>query len=100
MHSECALPSELPEHKSVCLLCKQNHHQPPVTHQHTVEAPAGHMDVVETPVQTDVLTREQTDTSEVSSGQRGQSKIDQVEKIANTQTPMELGKKSLMYLCN
>ncbi len=101
MHSECALPGELPEAKCICLLCKEDQQQP-VTQPHTAEIQTreaseeteGHADLVETTIQTDadMVTEEHTDLSEVTPGQRGTSEMGQAEDSTDKETPMDLGK--------
>lgn len=99
MHSECALPGELPEAKCICLLCKE---QQPVTQQYTAgiqtreasEETEGQVDLIEMTIQTDadLVTEEHTDLSEVTPGQRCTSEMGQAEATANKETPMDLGK--------
>ncbi|KAI3357429.1 hypothetical protein L3Q82_015860, partial [Scortum barcoo] len=102
VHSECALPGELPEAKCICLLCKEDQQQP-VTQLHTAEIQIreaseeteGHMDLVETTIQTDAdMTEEHTDLAEVTPGQRGTPEMGQAEVTTNVETPMELGVES------
>ena len=103
MHSECALPGELPEAKCICLLCKEDHHQlQPATHAYTAETQTreasedteGHVHLVEMTIQTDadMMTEEQKDLSEVTSRQKGTSVMGQAEATVDKETPMELGK--------
>lgn len=99
MHSECALPGELPEAKCICLLCKE---QQPVTQLYTAgiqtreasEETEGQVDLIEMTIRTDadLVTEEHTDLSEVTPGQRCTSKMGQTEATANKETPMDLGK--------
>lgn len=100
VHSECALPGELPEAKCICLLCKENQQQQPATQTYTAEIQTreaseeteGHL--VEMTIQTDAdtMTEEQTDLSEVTPRQRGTSVTVQDEATVDKETPMELGK--------
>lgn len=103
MHSECALPRELPEAKCICLLCKEDQQQP-VTQPHTIEIQTreaseeteGHANLVEMTIQTDadMVTEAQTDLSEMAPGQRGTSLMGQAE--AMPETHMDLGKSNTM----
>lgn len=104
MHSECALPGELPEAKCICLLCKEDQQQPvtqpPTAEIQTREASEeteGHVDLVETTIQTDadMVTEEHTDLSEVTPGQRGTLEMGQAEATTDKETPMDLGKSEL-----
>ncbi|KAM9855227.1 histone-lysine N-methyltransferase 2D [Aulostomus maculatus] len=98
VHSECALAGELPEAKSICLLCKDHHQEEqPVTQACTVEIQTseaseeteGQVHLVEMTIQTDVeMIEEQTDLSEVTSQQRGSSEMDPAE--VDKELPMEL----------
>lgn len=97
MHSECALPGELPEAKCICLLCKEDT-QPYTAEIQTREAAEeteGHVDLVEMKIQTDAdkVTEEHTDLSEVTPGQiRSTSEMGQAEATTDKETPMDLGK--------
>ncbi|KAM9350418.1 histone-lysine N-methyltransferase 2D [Symphorus nematophorus] len=101
VHSECALPGELPEAKCICLLCKE---QQPVTQLYTAEIQTreaseeteGHADLVEMTIQTDaeMVTEQHTDLSEVTPGQRGTSEMGQAKGTTDKETPMELGVES------
>ena len=104
VHSECALPGELPEAKCICLLCKVEHQQT-ITQPHTTEIQTreaseeteGRVDSVETTIQTDtdVVTEEQEGLVEVTPGQIGKSEMGQGEATTDTETPMDLGKTKL-----
>uniref|UniRef100_UPI0037E8BB20 histone-lysine N-methyltransferase 2D n=1 Tax=Semicossyphus pulcher TaxID=241346 RepID=UPI0037E8BB20 len=100
MHSECALPGELPEAKHFCLLCKEDQQQQPVTQPYTAEIQTreaseetvGHVDLVEMTIQTDadMVTAEHTDLSQTP-GQRGTSETGSGEATTEKETPMDLG---------
>lgn len=102
MHSECALLGELPEAKCICLLCKEDHQQPPATQAYTAELQTreaseeseGHVHFVETTIQSgaDMMTEERTDISEVTPSERGTSVMGQAEATVDKKPPMELGK--------
>lgn len=104
MHSECALPAELPEAKCICLLCKEDQQQP-VTQPYTAEIQTreaseeteGHVDLVEMTIQTDaeMVTEEHTNLSEVTPGQRGTSEMGRAQATPDKETPMDLGKSEL-----
>lgn len=99
MHSECALPGELPEAKCICLHCKE---QQPVTQPSTAEIQTGEateecerqVDLMEMTIQkdADAVTEVRMDLSEVTPGQRGTSQICQDEAATDKETPMDLGK--------
>ncbi|XP_020490682.2 histone-lysine N-methyltransferase 2D isoform X2 [Labrus bergylta] len=101
MHSECALPGELPEAKCICLLCKEyQQQQQPITQPHTAvkqtrEAPeetVGHVDMT---IQSDadMVTEEHTDLS-LTEGQRSTSELDPGEAETDKESPMDLGAES------
>ncbi|XP_034028297.1 histone-lysine N-methyltransferase 2D [Thalassophryne amazonica] len=99
MHSECALPGELPEHKYICLICKEDQQQlvtqPCTTETQTKESSkeaSGQIDLAEMTIQTvaEMVTEEQTDLSEVTSRERSTVEMGQAQAIAE-QTPMDLG---------
>ena len=104
VHSECALPGELPEDKCICLLCKVDHQQS-ITQPHTTEIQTreaseeteARVDSVETTIQTDadVVTDEQKDLVEVTPEKMGKSEMGQGEATTDTETPMDLGKTKL-----
>nr|XP_046251817.1 histone-lysine N-methyltransferase 2D isoform X2 [Scatophagus argus] len=101
VHSECALPGELPEAKCICLLCKE---QQPVTQPYTAEIQTreaseeseGHVEMVEMTIQTnaDIVTKEHTDLSEVPPGQRDASEMGQAEATKETLMELDLGVES------
>ncbi|XP_034445439.1 histone-lysine N-methyltransferase 2D isoform X14 [Hippoglossus hippoglossus] len=102
VHSECALPGELPEAKCICLLCKVDHQQS-ITQPHTTEIQTREaseetedVDSVETTIQTDadVVTEEQKGLVEVTPGQMGKSELGQGEATTDTETPMDLGEEA------
>ncbi|XP_061842110.2 histone-lysine N-methyltransferase 2D isoform X1 [Nerophis lumbriciformis] len=96
VHSECAVPGELLEVKSVCLLCKEDRHpQEHLTEGYmaltqTAEAAdeveaEGQMQLVEMKIQTDMTMGEQMDVPEET-----QSQGDASEMRAEEATPMDL----------
>lgn len=98
MHSECALPGELPEAKCICLHCKE---QQPVTQPSTAEIQTGEatesegqVDSMEMTIQkdADAVTEEHMASSEVTPGQAGTSQICQDEATTDKETLMDLGK--------
>ncbi|XP_058499397.1 histone-lysine N-methyltransferase 2D isoform X2 [Solea solea] len=91
VHSECALPGELPEAKCVCLLCKDDHQQS-VTQPHKTEASEESEVAINTLA--DVATEKQTGLLEVTPGHRGKLEMDQVEGVNDTETPMDLGEEA------
>ncbi|KAM3617670.1 uncharacterized protein V6R79_009414 [Siganus canaliculatus] len=102
VHSECSLPG-LPEAKCICILCKKQQQQQPVTQPCTAETQTreaceeteGHVDLVEMTIQTDadVVSEEHT---EVTSGQRGLLETGHTEATADEETPMDLGADSVV----
>ncbi|XP_054632527.1 histone-lysine N-methyltransferase 2D isoform X2 [Dunckerocampus dactyliophorus] len=99
VHTECALPGELPEVKTICLLCKEDHHQQEhLTEANTAETQTaeavheteGQIELVEMTIQTDMTTEEQIDVSEATQGEGSTSEMGLAEG-AEEATPMDLG---------
>ncbi|XP_077428838.1 histone-lysine N-methyltransferase 2D isoform X2 [Vanacampus margaritifer] len=100
VHREC----ELPELKSICLLCKEDRrHQERLTEAHTAETQTaevadetdGQIQLVEMTIQTEAETTTEEQTN-VIKGQGGTSDMGLVDAPAEEQTPMDLGAEAII----
>ncbi|XP_030590027.1 histone-lysine N-methyltransferase 2D isoform X2 [Archocentrus centrarchus] len=103
VHDECSSAGELPKAEIICLPCKeaQQHSvaEPYTMKTQTVKTPEeteGNMKLVEMAVQmdTETITEEQTDLSEVTPGQKGTLEAGQAEDKPDKEAPMDLGVES------
>ncbi|XP_041859802.1 histone-lysine N-methyltransferase 2D [Melanotaenia boesemani] len=92
MHSECASVGELPESKITCLLCKEDQQQPHVK-THTVGLETREEMTIQ--VDANMVTEKQADLSEVTTGHKVTSEMDQAGDEPVKETPMDFGVESV-----